>query len=163
MYYVLPAFDANNNALTDPTGQYSFTMRAYDRAGNVFTSSPVQIRIDQSAPANTLTTPPNIAAQTVIGQQITIGGAVAENGTIKTGIASSEIAFTPQSVTNVLGSPLLLMPLDDAPGAARSTTTRATASQALAAAPARSPVRLGASAAPPASTPRRRRRSRLRQ
>src|SRR5262249_45811741 len=34
-----------------------------------------------------------------------------------TGIASSEIAFTPQSVTNALGNPLLLMPLDDPLGA----------------------------------------------
>ncbi len=117
MYYGLPTFGAGNEASVNPTGQYSFSIRAYDRAGNVFTSAPVQIKIDQTAPATTLITPADIAARTAINEPITIGGAVNEQGTVQTGIASAEIAFTPESVVSALGAPALLLPLDDPLGA----------------------------------------------
>src|SRR5262249_29884458 len=74
---------------------------------------PIQIRVDQTAPANTLDTPTGIAAQTVISQPIAIGGTVVETGTIRTGIAASEVAFTPQSVARAPGDPALLIWLDD--------------------------------------------------
>ncbi len=66
MYYTLPGFDATNNAVVDPTGQYTFVMRAYDKSGNVRISAPVQLRIDQQAPATTLDTPASITTDTVI-------------------------------------------------------------------------------------------------
>ena len=44
---------------------------------------------------------------------MTIGGAVSEQGTIQTGVASAELAFTPQQITTVLSNHLLLLGLDD--------------------------------------------------
>ena len=166
MYYALPAFDADNEAVVDPTGQHSFIMRAYDRAGNVVTSASVQIRIDQTAPANTLTTPANIATQTVIGQPITIGGAVSrDRQRSRPASPRRRSPSRPRALTNALGNPLLLMPLDDPLGAQHvRATIRAAASPAPAATrPARPPARLGASAPPCSSTARRRRRSRSRR
>ncbi len=45
---------------------------------------------------------------------------MSEAGPIQSGVASAEIAFTPELMTNVLGSPALLLPLDDPLGARRS-------------------------------------------
>src|SRR5207248_1982269 len=113
MWYSLSGFAADNETRVDPSGQYTYTMRVADRSGNIFTSSPVQVRIDQDAPELTLDTPSNINATNVITQPIVIGGALAEPGPIQTGIQSAEIAFTPQQVTRVLSNHLLLLGLDD--------------------------------------------------
>ena len=60
IYYALSGFDPDNETRIDPTGQYTYQIRVTDRAGNVFVSSPHQVRIDQTAPALTLDTPAGI-------------------------------------------------------------------------------------------------------
>ncbi len=118
MLYTLPLFDADNNMIADPTGLYSFVQRAFDRSGNQITNSaPSQLRIDQTPPSLTLDTPADLAEGDTISDQITLGGEISESGAVTSGVASGEIAFTPQSLVGVLGSPLLLLPLETIYGA----------------------------------------------
>jgi len=128
--YRLPNY-LNQELIVNPSGQYSFEMRATDKAGNVSATTiqtarrtestaaiaAVQIRVDQTPPSNTLDTPANIATLTKINSPITIGGAVTEQGAIQTGIRSTEVAFTSQAQAILLSDPLLLMGLDDPLGA----------------------------------------------
>ena len=114
--YALPEFGVDNEAIADPTGRHSFIVRASDRVGNVATSAPVALDIDQSAPVATLTSPTDIGNRSTISQPITIGGALREVGDAQSGIASANIAWTTRDLVDALANATLVLGLDDPVG-----------------------------------------------
>ena len=59
------------NSLTVTDGSYSFTSKAYDAAGNVGTSAPVVLTVDNTAPASSMTAPGNGAVVSGVSVAIT--------------------------------------------------------------------------------------------
>ncbi|NNJ12811.1 DUF11 domain-containing protein [Chloroflexales bacterium ZM16-3] len=122
--YPLSAFDSTNDPLLDPTGSYTFTVRAVDKASNVTAATNYAIgtvRIDTSAPAIRLTGSNlpgfDISATRLITSPMTLSGVVTETGSVTTGIASAEMSLTWDKVTDVYANTVLAMPFDDPPGA----------------------------------------------
>ncbi len=90
-------FDAS---LADPTGVYTFTVKARDLMGNEAENYIQVLRVDVSGPDAFLSA--NDAAREVISQTITIGGVVTDSKSI-VGVDKVEIAFTP--IEQVLALP----------------------------------------------------------
>ena len=122
---MLPNLDDNNEARPDPTGTYTYSVRAQDQVGNG--TAPAQyaqgtLRIDNRAPSVSLdplasSAPPGtIDAIDVITTPLTLSGVVSETGSVQTGIQSVEIAFVPDSVTDLYSTTRLLLPLGDPAG-----------------------------------------------
>lgn len=104
-------------ALADPSGAYSFTVRAVDVAGNR-TPDAQQARgnfvIDNRAPVVTLDEP---GADGLITQTAPIGGTVSDGGTGSEGVASVEVAFTPLELNEAVQGALLYLPFEEPAGA----------------------------------------------
>jgi hypothetical protein len=118
--YVLPTFSNSGQTPTDPTGEYTFTVRATDNAGLV-TPAPYLLRIDNAAPVVAITVPGPTSAVTT--PSLTIGGVITDPGVVAKGLAELEIAYTPGEIASTF-SPQdvdLLLHLD---GPAGATTFR---------------------------------------
>ena len=50
--YQLPAFDSDFNLLAEPSGNYTFTLRAVDAVGNKRVLEDVPIQVDNRAPTD---------------------------------------------------------------------------------------------------------------
>ncbi len=97
--YPLASFDREANALVDPSGAYTLTVRASDRAGNATPASQYLtriIRIDTAAPVAQLTAiGPSIPGDVrVISQSLTLSGVVSETSNFGAGVSGVEISFT---------------------------------------------------------------------
>jgi major membrane immunogen (membrane-anchored lipoprotein) len=73
------------NTTTVPDGSYVLTSKAYDDAGNVATSSAINVTVDNTAPTTSITTP--AAGAKLAGTQ-TVNAAAADAGT---GVAKVEL------------------------------------------------------------------------
>ena len=114
--YAIPDIGKGN-----PTGLYQVDVRAIDGAGNETPAGSYaggELRLDSTPPSISLNEIPasGLSAGNLISRTLSIGGVISETGTIQTGIAGGEIAFTPEIVTDVYSDTLLLLYLDDLPG-----------------------------------------------
>src|SRR5262249_48634061 len=79
------------DALPDPTGTYTVSVRAADRVGNRSATTTTTLRVDNAGPTAALSTLD--ASRQVISDTITISGQVTDTGAA--GVNKLEIAFTP--------------------------------------------------------------------
>lgn len=90
--YRLPLFDPAFELLTEPTGSYTFTLRAYDRAGNVSLLPQQVVHVDNRPPVATLIIPAE--EDRVISRALTLSGLLTETGSIQTGLSGLALALT---------------------------------------------------------------------
>ena len=94
--YLLPATDADGNALTDATGQYTLSLRATDSLGNqtpAASTLQVPFRVDTQPPTADLRQPdPSTPA---ITQTLTLSGVITDTGSIAAGVEGLEVDFVP--------------------------------------------------------------------
>ena len=117
--YPLYTFDTNNAVIADPSGQYTFTVRARDAIGNITSDANMlsaRIRVDNTPPIVSLN---DLSAVKLITgtETIMLSGVVSETGVISSGIASVDVGFTPEILTNIYADTLFVLSLDDGPGA----------------------------------------------
>jgi len=92
--YVLAPFNAGGEALANPTGAYTLTVRAADVLSN---TTPItnylqfNLRVDNRPPAASLDSAEVVSG--VITQTLSIGGVVTDTGSVAKGISGLEIAF----------------------------------------------------------------------
>jgi hypothetical protein len=94
--YTLPAFDAEGDALVDPSGRYSVSLRASDMAGNTTASGDylaLPFQIDTTPPLAELTYPD--PATVAISQGAVLRGAAVDPGPAAAGLAGLEIDLVP--------------------------------------------------------------------
>ena len=95
--YVLPAFGSDNQALSNPTGVYTFYARATDRLNNQTAPVPLALNVDTTPPVAALDyTGPS---STTITQTLTLSGVVTDPREVAAGVQQLEIAFTPAGQT----------------------------------------------------------------
>ena len=132
IYYPLAKLDAGNgnDAVADPTGQYTVTVRATDSTGNVTQPANYrlfQVRLDNLAPEVSLdpihtearvisATLTVVTSTDIISTAMTLTGAMTEPQGIATGLDSLEIAFVPADMLGTLSAPSLLMFMNELPG-----------------------------------------------
>ncbi len=110
----------------DPSGTYNVTVRATDNATNQTVPADYfkgVVRIDNTAPVLTLQDPvpsdepDTILGDPVISQSLTLRGIITDTEGPASGVKSGEIALTPDYLTDVYSSTLVVMGLDDLPNA----------------------------------------------
>jgi hypothetical protein len=114
--YELATMDSQNAILTDPTGQYTVTVRAFDTAGNVTAPADraqTRVRVDATPPQIGLDATQPALASGVISQSLTLTGRITDVGAVFSGVAGAEISFTSDKVTDVYSETLLLLALND--------------------------------------------------
>jgi len=92
--YVLPLHNNDKDSMPNPTGEYTFLVRATDNVGNRTASfTGIPLRIDNTPPVADITyTGPSA---NVITQTLAIGGVITDPGVVARGVAGLEIAYTP--------------------------------------------------------------------
>jgi hypothetical protein len=95
--YVLPAFGSDNQALSNPTGVYTFYARATDQLNNQTAPVPLALSVDTTPPVAALNyTGPS---STTITQTLALSGVVTDPRNVAAGVQQLEIAFTPAGQT----------------------------------------------------------------
>lgn len=115
--YPIDGVDAGGAALIDPSGDYTFTVRAVDVAGNRTPAAQQAVgsfTLDNRPPSITLD---GVGTTRLITQTQTLGGAVTDGRPGGQGVAAVEIAFTPVALARAIGDALLALPFDERPGA----------------------------------------------
>ncbi|MCP4542733.1 MAG: hypothetical protein GY832_36890 [Chloroflexi bacterium] len=116
--YHLPAINNNSEMMSDPSGEYNFSVRATDNVDNQTDASlNIILRVDNAAPVATIST--TGPSTTTITQSLTIAGVITDPGSVAAGLAELEIAYTPQEIATTF-SPAdvgMLLHLDEMPGA----------------------------------------------
>ncbi len=107
MTYTLSTVDDEGQLLIDPSGAYTITVRAADRAGNstdAWKNSVTHVFVDNQSPKSTLSFPSlgttaedgtQILGDTAITVTTPFSGAVNETGAYASGVASQEVRLTP--------------------------------------------------------------------
>ncbi len=96
--YALPLIGSNGAALTNPTGQYTFTVRATDNVNNTTAAANYlsgRIRLDNTAPIASLSYLGTVTQTTVISVPTALSGSVVEMGSVITGVSGVEVAYRP--------------------------------------------------------------------
>jgi hypothetical protein len=113
--YHLPAINNDSEMMSDPSGEYNFSVRATDNVDNQTDASlNITLRVDNAAPIATIST---TGPSTTITQSLTIGGVITDPGIVAAGLAELEIAYTPQEIATAF-SPAdvgMLLHLDEMP------------------------------------------------
>ncbi|HNT77973.1 MAG TPA: hypothetical protein PKH77_23415, partial [Anaerolineae bacterium] len=116
--YLLPALNNDGEVLSDPSGVYTFVVRAVDHVGNQADAAlGIALHIDATAPVAALTT--TGPSTTTITQSLTLAGVITDPGPVAAGLSGLEIAYTPQEIAAAI-SPAdadMLLHLDEVPGA----------------------------------------------
>jgi Ca2+-binding RTX toxin-like protein len=127
--YALPA------GLPDPTGSYTVTVRAVDAAGNQAPGTVVgSVSVDTAAPAASLSR--RDATTAVFTQTATLTGLVTDTA----GLGGLDVAFVPIKQVVALSGTVLLLPLDERPGAAWFADRSTQRADAACAAPPACPI-----------------------
>jgi hypothetical protein len=97
--YSLAAFDSDGSALLDPSGEYTFTVRAADAVGNVTPENQYltrRVRLDAAPPLAQLTTIGGqpVSAVSMISGTVELNGVVEDPANPGSGVASLELSFT---------------------------------------------------------------------
>ncbi|GIK56874.1 MAG: DUF11 domain-containing protein [Chloroflexi bacterium] len=129
--YALAATDNSGNAVVEPTGQYTVTIRAFDNVENVADEAAYlvfPVRVDNSAPQTqfdpvgleTAVISPNetaITRTTFISQPLTFTGLITDaTNAVGAGVDELQIAFVPASLLDTLAAPNLLMYFNEPAG-----------------------------------------------
>ncbi|MEZ4664132.1 MAG: LamG-like jellyroll fold domain-containing protein, partial [Caldilineaceae bacterium] len=108
--YVLPVFDDRGNAVADPSGVYTVTVRAADAVNNVTPVATYPVRnftMDAAPPV--VAASASLSNTEIITEGLEIGGSVADNY----GVQAVEVNFTPGAQMGALDGSILYLPFDE--------------------------------------------------
>ncbi len=120
--YAMATMDSQNALLTNPTGQFTVTVRAVDAVGNQTRPSDYGqgfVRVDDTPPIMDLNM--DLIAGGAITQSMTLTGVITDVGTVISGVSGGEISFTSDKVTDVYSETVLLLGLNEAPESVQFT------------------------------------------
>jgi type II secretory pathway pseudopilin PulG/subtilisin-like proprotein convertase family protein len=114
--YLLPAFDNENNALTNPTGVYTLNLRAQDDVNNRTPEAVYgQFQIDNTAPVADLRyTGPSTTV--ITSTAVVLTGVITDPGPVASGVSVLQVSFVPLEQRDVQKDAVLRLPLDDHAG-----------------------------------------------
>jgi hypothetical protein len=117
--YPLSLVDADNRVIADPSGSYSYQVRATDKVGNVTAEAGYArgaFLFDAAPPSSTLD---GLESFQRIDWRNSLRGTAAEQGAVRSGVAGLEISYTPAELTAPLSSAAAFLALDEGVGARR--------------------------------------------
>jgi hypothetical protein len=103
--YKLPINVVDLKAVPNPSGNYTLTLRATDKAGNIITSN-YPVMIDNNAPLVSLTNP---SPEAVITEPLTLSGIISDTATV----SSLSVAVVPLEQAEVTEDAALVMHLNE--------------------------------------------------
>lgn len=114
--YLLPGFDNDDNALMDPSGTYTLSLRAVDDIGNRLAEQVYDVFVlDHRGPVvDLLYTGPSTAS--ITAPDIVLSGVLTDTGFVPSGVSALELVFPTMEQRDAHRDAVLRLFLDERPG-----------------------------------------------